>query len=275
MSRSLLLSAAAAAALALIGLGASHAARAQSVASCPSATAGTVWPAKSWLPCKTAVTYVAQPIPLTTIMNDMRCPTSGACVFSWLVASSVLPTDQVWTTTSAQTTGKWLYASQLSFVTTPPPVVRNPSPRCLPGDYSANFHTELDAAGDTIGVLWCDDAQGIGVNVLGVNLSGSVAASSCLSSLQTFQWSVAWEQAAWNACVTTNPTPAQSATAQAFAAKWVPHLTTVGGPMLPSGAVAAGIQCGLTRMLGSAARYYNVNNGYALCAITYPPSTGW
>src|SRR5208282_3569948 len=75
-------------------------------------------------------------------------------------------------------------------------------PRCLPGDYPSNFHVEKDTAGDTLAVLWCDDAIGIGVNVLGWNLTTVGAASkACQSALEAFAWTVTWETSIWKACI--------------------------------------------------------------------------
>jgi hypothetical protein len=86
---------------------------AQTVASCPTATAGAAWAANAWLPCTPAATYIAQPVPATAIINDMRCPATGACALSWQNSSAVLPTDQVWVQTTAAPTGTWVLASTL------------------------------------------------------------------------------------------------------------------------------------------------------------------
>jgi len=91
-------------------------AHAQTVATCPTAVAGSAWPAGKWMPCVPAVSYIAQPIPATAIVNDMRCPIAPACVFSWQNPAKVLPTDQVWIKTSALPNGTWVKASTLNLV---------------------------------------------------------------------------------------------------------------------------------------------------------------
>ena len=62
-------------------------------------------------------------------------------------------------------------------------------PRCLPGASPNNFATDTDATGDTLAVLWCDDAQGIGVSVLGGALSTPTGA--CLAATQSLRATVA------------------------------------------------------------------------------------
>lgn len=102
-------------------------ASAQTVASCPTAAAGSAWPSGSWLPCSSPATYLsatsAQPVSATALVSDMRCPAAGACVFTWQPASAVLPTDGVWAVTAAAPTGQWVLAKPPNFVTqtTPPP----------------------------------------------------------------------------------------------------------------------------------------------------------
>lgn len=71
------------------------------VATCPTAVPGP-WATGTFLPC-TAVVYVAMPVPATAIVSDLR----GA-VGSWQLASSVLPTDQVWAQTTAVPAGTWV-----------------------------------------------------------------------------------------------------------------------------------------------------------------------
>jgi len=91
---------------------------AQTVASCPTATAGSNWATGAWLPCTPGATYIAQPIPASAIINDMRCPlpagTPGTCTFSWQLSTAVLPTDQVWVQTTAAPAGTWVMASTLN-----------------------------------------------------------------------------------------------------------------------------------------------------------------
>lgn len=98
-----------------------HAATA-TVTSCPTATAGTPWPASSWLPCPAGTANVASsvlaPAPATALIADMRCA-AGSCVFSWQLASKILATDAVWNSSSTI----WVPASTVGL---PPPVVPPP-----------------------------------------------------------------------------------------------------------------------------------------------------
>jgi hypothetical protein len=98
------------------------AAYSQTVSSCPTATPGTVWSKGEWLPCSTTVVYIAQPVPATAPVSDMRCPiapATGVCVFSWQLGPKVLPTDQVWVETTAKPKGIWDAASRLKFASAP------------------------------------------------------------------------------------------------------------------------------------------------------------
>lgn len=88
------------------------------VATCPMQVAGTVWPAGSWLPCPTIVNAPI-PVPPSAIVADMSV---GGAVFSWQLASMVLPTDSVWNNSI------WVPASSAANFSvagsaTPPPVV--------------------------------------------------------------------------------------------------------------------------------------------------------
>jgi hypothetical protein len=83
----------------------------QTVASCPTATPGSTWnPKTQWLECSD-LTYIAEPVPATSLINDMRC--NGACVFSWVLPTNVLPTDQTWVKTTAKPNGEWVPSSTL------------------------------------------------------------------------------------------------------------------------------------------------------------------
>ena len=93
---------------------------AQTVSSCPTATSGSVWSKGEWLPCPTPVAYIAQPVPVTALVGDMRY-TSGGVVFSWQPGKSVLPTDQVWVKTTAIPAGAWVNALTLQLATAPVP----------------------------------------------------------------------------------------------------------------------------------------------------------
>lgn len=96
-------------------------AAAQTVATCPTAIAGSAWTAGKWMPCAQTVTFIAQPVPATTIVSDMRCPTTGACALSWRLPATVLPTDQIWVKTTAIPAGTWIKASTLTFAPVTPP----------------------------------------------------------------------------------------------------------------------------------------------------------
>lgn len=92
-------------------------AAAPTVATCPMQVAGTVWPAGAWLPCPTVVYAPALAVPPSAIVADMSL---GGVVFSWQLASLVLPTDAVWSGST------WLTATPANFkvtgsVTPPPP----------------------------------------------------------------------------------------------------------------------------------------------------------
>jgi hypothetical protein len=84
------------------------AAHAQTVSSCPNATAGP-WPANTFLPCTPAVVYLVQPVSPSALVSDMQC--TATCVFSWKPASAILPTDQVWMQTGS--VGAWTAATNL------------------------------------------------------------------------------------------------------------------------------------------------------------------
>ena len=152
-------------------------------------------------------------------------------------------------------------------------------PRCLPGASPNNFATDTDAAGDTLAVLWCDDAQGIGVSVLGGALSTPTGA--CLAATQSLRATVASVGAWWQGCVTSTPTAAQQTAAHAFAAQWVPRLVTTGGNVVNAdkkivGTTAAGVPCGYARLPPGTQRWYALNtNKYAACAITFPGPNGF
>jgi hypothetical protein len=86
------------------------------VASCATATPGTAWAAGAWLPCKSSMAYVAQPVAGSAPVSDMRCPVppaTGACVYSWQIAAGVKSTDQIWVKTAAKPNGTWVNASTL------------------------------------------------------------------------------------------------------------------------------------------------------------------
>lgn len=99
-------------------------AHAQTAATCATAAPGTVWTPTTFLACNGTVTYVAQPIPANNITNDMRCVAgTSTCVFSWMLASNILPTDQVWVKTTAAPNGVWVAASTLKIASTAPPII--------------------------------------------------------------------------------------------------------------------------------------------------------
>jgi hypothetical protein len=132
--------------LALVLAFAAHAAQAQSVSTCPTAAAGTVWAKGAWLPCSTSVAYIAQPVPSTTLASDMRCPISpatGACVFSWQLGPNVLPTDQVWVKTTALPNGTWVKASTLKFASGGP----SPFADCITYLYTGTPFTSVSVTG--------------------------------------------------------------------------------------------------------------------------------
>jgi hypothetical protein len=181
-------------------------------------------------------------------------------------------------------TSKWVTLASLGLgiaLTPPPAPVLLPPPRCLPGDFNNNFHTTKTATGDTIAVLWCNDITGVGVNVIGGNLLNlTTAPAACLTAVEQFQWSVAWEVSAWNTCsAQVIPTAAQVAAANVFAAHWVPHVTSSGGNVVNAngaivGTMAKGLVCGLKRMSGNAAMF-STPIGYTACIVQYPPTLGW
>ena len=80
-------------------------AAAQTVATCPSATAGTVWAKGAWLPCN-AVVYVALPPPGAAKIARMHCAAAG-CTFSWDPPSAFLAGDSAWQVTPAKPSGTW------------------------------------------------------------------------------------------------------------------------------------------------------------------------
>jgi hypothetical protein len=103
-----------------LGLMAHETASAQTVASCPTATPGTTWnPTTQWLKCSD-LTYIAEPIPATSLINDMRC-SKGGCVFTWMLPANVLPTDQTWVHTTAKPAGIWVSSSTLKLTAQQPP----------------------------------------------------------------------------------------------------------------------------------------------------------
>src|ERR1019366_9446931 len=104
-----------------LGLMAHEPASAQTVASCPTATPGSTWnPTTQWLKCSD-LTFIAEPIPATALINDMRCNhVSDTCVFTWMLPAKVLPTDQTWVETTAKPKGRWVSASTLTFASAQP-----------------------------------------------------------------------------------------------------------------------------------------------------------
>ena len=87
------------------------------VANCPSGAVGSAWAASVWLPCTPAATYA-----LPT--NSLIVATQRGTVNEWLLASNLLPTDQVYTDTPnpAHTSSDWWPVSQITFTgaVTPP-----------------------------------------------------------------------------------------------------------------------------------------------------------
>ena len=79
----------------------------QSIATCPTAVAGTAWATGAWLPCTPAVVYVAAPVPATAIVATLN----GTA--SWKLASKLASTDNVW----SQTGNKWVAFSTLPTAT--------------------------------------------------------------------------------------------------------------------------------------------------------------
>lgn len=105
---------------------------AQTVATCPTAKAGTAW--ASWLPCPTGVVYASLPLPASAIVSDLR----GASA-SWAIASSVPATDQVWAKTAAVPAGQWVLAKAPNFALAaaiPPPPPPPPAPCSTPATLS-------------------------------------------------------------------------------------------------------------------------------------------
>lgn len=87
------------------------------VATCPTAVPGTVWPSGQWLPSCPTVVYAPVPLPATAIVADMgHVPT--CCPLSWMLASNVKSTDQVWGKNTAFPTGQWFGAVPPNFVLT-------------------------------------------------------------------------------------------------------------------------------------------------------------
>jgi hypothetical protein len=102
-------------------------ATAQTISTCPTATTGAAWAAGTFLPCTPAATYIAQPVPATAWVSDMRCPiapATGSCVFSWQFPANVLSTDQVWAKTTAVPAGTWISASLIIFAGASPPATK-------------------------------------------------------------------------------------------------------------------------------------------------------
>jgi hypothetical protein len=180
-------------------------------------------------------------------------------------------------------------------------------PSCMIDQLYGNFHMGTSAAGDTVAIIWCDDQSGLRYWGIAGNTSGAVA-PPCLVSAGRPSWSLAYLQAVWSACTATaGPLNAdQQAEANVLIQAWLPRLAVTGpanqnvytanadgtrGPQL----VVAGIgmqvaptaSCDGSRLLNASARFADVSgrqstNGvtlpagsFALCSITYPPSTGF
>ena len=104
----------------LLALAAFVPVHAQTVASCPSGTTAP-WATGAFLPCPVVTLYITQPVPTTALIADQRCPATGACVNSWMLANNVVPTDQVWTQKGTPAVGAWVAAKTLTFASTAPP----------------------------------------------------------------------------------------------------------------------------------------------------------
>ena len=121
------------AALLLLACAVALPAGAQQIPVCPTAVPGTVWAttppaAKAWLPCSQGRITVTPPIPATAIVSDMRCTAAGACTFTWMLATQVLPTDSVFVSAPA---ASWVKASTLAFASSGPAVPTYTAPAVL------------------------------------------------------------------------------------------------------------------------------------------------
>lgn len=186
-------------------------------------------------------------------------------------------------------------------VTSPAPT----APRCMIDSTFGNFHTGTDPSGAPVGIIWCDDQQGL--QAWTATFIGLAPSPACQAQLNAFQWAYAWLLAAWNTCAVGNvATGPQVTFAAQLIDQWLPRLAvttpkqnvytmktdgTQGPQLVVAGVgeqIAGGATCaGITRLKNAGARYADVSgqtstNGvvlpagsYALCTISYPPAAGW
>lgn len=134
------------------------------VATCPTATSGTLF-GTAWLPCSTAVVQV----PLSSInsasINTMVADlATGSAASRWLSATAVLPTDQVYTNTLLTGgSANWWPASALG----------------LPPAGSPGAPASLTATGGTasLQLTWSAAANEMGYNVVVGSSAAAVAAA--------------------------------------------------------------------------------------------------
>lgn len=181
-----------------------------------------------------------------------------------------------------------------------------PPPRCMIDQFYGNFHMGVSAAGDTVAIIWCDDQSGLTYWGMAGKIIPSGPFPPCLMNLSPPSWSLAWLQSAWSACATSSMNADQFAEFTILTKAWVPRLNVTGpanqnvytanadgtrGPQLVIGGIgmqiAPGGFCSGARLKDAGARFADVSNylstngmrlpagSFALCSITYAPSTGF
>lgn len=181
-----------------------------------------------------------------------------------------------------------------------------PSPTCMPGAYTNNIHSGLSANGDSILILWCDDAHGRWAWGVAGSISSTLTEAGCLLSTPPPAWSLPWLKASWDACISHPMTDDQRTRYYTLLKQWLPHLAVNNGAnhsvwtQLPDGtkgaqllldgvgqSIAPGKPCDGQRLQGTTTRYHSVAGqtsvtghvlpagSFAQCFITYPPTNGW
>jgi hypothetical protein len=188
--------------IALLALTPAHAQTGTTVASCQSAVPGSTWSATTqWLLCPAGLYWAPPPLPVTAIINDMRCPlpagTAGACTNSWqrVGNSTVLPTDMIWVKTTAKPAGVWVLASTLSFATgVAPPPAASPSGTIVTAGSTSVI---TDAAGNTWGInatAKCTATWATAGTIGEITVNGVLDATSCQVTEIAYVAGVVWQE---------------------------------------------------------------------------------
>jgi hypothetical protein len=145
---------------------------AQNVATCSTATDGTVTTGNAVTPCTGTLSYIGPSVPATAIIADMRCGGSPVtCPTSWMLASKVsLTGDQVWGLKSSTLTAgneHWYVPSGLLTIGTAPNPPPSPTPTTGTGTFTLTWIAPtLNTDGSIVSIASYNIFQGASATTL-------------------------------------------------------------------------------------------------------------